>query len=254
MEGEFLAKVQRNELVAQATVGLSLRFGPEVALDLAPGHTVALVLPDGARRPYAVNRVRPAAREIDLLIRVVRGGRVSPRIKELPVGSEVLVEAAWGVPIADRIAPDASAVIGISTGTGVGPLLAFAAESRRRLTLVAGFRTAADLCVEEVPRGLRLHLSLSQPGPGWIGLRGHSVASAPPVLDDLVGAHVHLVGNGRMVRTWTEAIYRSDVPVAGVSAEVWFDRTAPVDPGVVERLATALRRRGEQLGRGAASA
>lgn len=72
MEGEFLAKVQRNELVAQATVGLSLRFGPEVALDLAPGHTVALVLPDGARRPYAVNRVRPAAREIDLLIQIGR--------------------------------------------------------------------------------------------------------------------------------------------------------------------------------------
>lgn len=243
MEGLFNATVLRNEFAARGTRWITLHIGDDRPLEVAAGNIVALTLSGGVRRPYTVSRARVDRREIDLLVRVVEGGRVSPELAATTPGHPLTVQGTWGRPIRDLIHPDARSIIGIATGTGVGPLIGFAAEAQLPMTLVAGFRTSADICVDELPRGVRLHLTLSQPSRTWVGERGRSTASAPAALDDLGGAHVHLVGNGEMVSTWAEALRRSGVPVAAVTSEVYFNKNTPLDEEAVQRLAGLLSRR-----------
>lgn len=243
MEGTYPGEVIHVAEAAHATRWLGIRIAGEGKLQLRPGQIVALTLPGGLRHPYTISGCRPGAREIDLLYRVVEGGRMTPRLAELQEGAIIDVHGTWGTPIADLVSPSATHVVGISTGTGIGPLLGYAREARVRTTLIAGFRTLADICVDYAPRGTRLHITLTQPNSSWVGLRGRSERSAPEVLDELVGAHVHLVGNGNMIRTWSEAIHRARIPVAGLTSEYYFNKAGPIDEPAVDALVARLTRR-----------
>src|SRR6185436_17577662 len=99
--------------------------------------------------------------------------------------------------------------VGISTGTGIGPLYGFARQALTEnvlkvpIRLYAGFREEADICLKPELDALAASYAefswnptLSQPHAGWKGLRGRVTASVPPLLDPLDGLHFHLVGNG----------------------------------------------------------
>lgn len=247
MEGIFSAHVARNEFAARGTRWLTLRLDGDEPVAVAPGNIVSVILRDGTRRPYTVSRARGEAREIDLLMRTIVGGKVSPLLSELPVGAPLTVQGTWGRPLREVVHPEARTFIGISTGTGIGPLIGVSAELWMPVTLVAGFRSSADICVDELPRGVRLHLTLTEPSRSWVGLRGRSHVSAPSLLDDLVGAHVHLVGNGAMIAIWTEALRRAGIPLAGLTSETYFNASPPADEEAISRLSHTLGRlyRGE---------
>jgi ferredoxin-NADP reductase len=174
------------------------RFGirPDGGLPaFEPGQylTVGLLV-DGrlVQRPYSV--ASSAGDEaIELLIRLVPGGLLTPRLWQHGVGDRVTLGRPKGL---FRLEPDdARPHLLLSTGTGIAPLVAMASALRDRdrdvgrVVLVHGVRDASELAyrdrLEQWQRDddrIRYVPVVSGPAPGWRGQRGR----IPSVLGSIV--------------------------------------------------------------------
>jgi NAD(P)H-flavin reductase len=252
------ARVVENHLIARGTCWLSLRIEDEWPLPYRAGTITSVLLEVGGRRlrhPYTVSAVDPENREIALLFRVIQGGAMTPVLSQLGAGNLVAIAGAFSTPIATMIRPEATSVVGISTGSGVGPLAGFAREAlldpawTRPITLLTGFRAESDVplapqleAMEEDPRFV-WQLCLSQGSKAWEGPRDRVSAVLPSAVKQLAGAHVHLVGNGAMVNEVRAGLLKAGFPTEFVTSETYFNRTVAPDPQVVQRLADALKGR-----------
>lgn len=252
------ARVIENHLIARGTCWLSLRIEDEWPLPYRAGTITSALVEVGGHRlrhPYTVSAVDPENREIALLFRVIQGGAMTPVLSQLGAGNLLAIAGAYSKPIATLVRPEATSVLGISTGTGIGPLAGFAREAlldpdwTRPITLLTGFRTEVDVplapqleSMEEDPR-FRWHLCLSQGSEAWEGQRGRVSTALPEVVESLAGTHVHLVGNGAMVNTMRAGFLKAGFPSDFLTSETYFNRNVPADPQVVERLAEALKGR-----------
>jgi len=140
-----------------------------------PGHVLALELledpggaaessnegkhGDGMKGPYTVSRADWDAGTIDVVFRVVRGGRLSQRLARAGRGTRMSLGGRFKVPIEEGVAPEAELVVGVSTGVGLGPLLGFAerelARGGRTVALFAGFRNPEEILFEDEIEDLR---------------------------------------------------------------------------------------------------
>ena len=252
------ARVIENHLIARGTCWLSLRIEDEWPLPYRAGTITSVLLEVGGHRlrhPYTVCAVDQENREIALLFRVVQGGSMTPLLSQLGAGNLLAIAGAYSAPITALIRPEATAVLGISTGTGLGPLAGFAREAlldpdwTRPITLLSGFRAEVDVplapqieAMEEDPR-FQWQLCLSQGSELWEGLRGRVTAVLPQVVDRLQGVHVHLVGNGKMVNELRGGLLKAGFPSEFLTSETYFNRNVPPDPQVVAGLAEALKGR-----------
>ncbi len=242
------ATVTDNREVGRGAHLLHLEVADALPFPFEPGHVVSL-RHGGHRHPYTLSRVDPAARRLGLLFRVVPGGRLTPSLALAAPGAVVEINGLHHEPIADMIAPEARAVAGLSTGSGIGPLWGFAERAlasgfQRPITLVAGFREEADICLapeldalQAGHPGFAWRPTLTQGGPEWRGLRGRVGESAAALVGDPRTTHFHLVGNGAMLAEMKAALALAGVPAAQVTSEVFFNFKAEADPEVVRDLA-----------------
>jgi ferredoxin-NADP reductase len=152
-------------------------------------------------------------------------------------------------PVRDLIAPEALGFVGLSTGSGIGPLWGFAERAlssgfARPITLFAGYREAADICLapeldalQARYPGFRWQPTLTSPDPHWTGLVGRVCESVPPLIEAPGTRHFHLVGNGAMLVEMKAALALCGVPEGQVTSEVFFNYNAKAAPEVAQEIA-----------------
>ncbi|MCW8132253.1 MAG: FAD-dependent oxidoreductase [Planctomycetota bacterium] len=250
------ARVVENRAIARASVWLTLEAADGRPAAFEPGHVlgVGLKRDDGEmlRHAYTVSAGDPAARRFSHLYRVIPHGRMTPLLETVAPGATLYFHGPGHNPIQREVRPEAERIVGIATGTGLGPLYGYAAKTLREgetrpLTLYAGFREAADLCLEPELRALAeaypnfaYRFSLSRPHASWTGLRGRVDQSVPPLLGGLSGLHVHLVGNGEMVHLWRPALRKAGMEKERVTIETYFNHHAEPGADAIEAFAERL--------------
>lgn len=242
------AVVSGNRIVGRGARLLELDLPDALPFPFEPGHVAVLRL-DAVKHPYTLSCTDPDRRRVGMVFRVIPGGRLTPLLEGLVPGTPVEFSGLHHDPVRAGIAPAARAVVGLSTGSGIGPLWGFAEQVLARgfdrpITLVAGYREAEDICLApelDALRtrhpGFRWFPTLTRPGPGWTGLRGRVGESAPAHVEDPRACHFHLVGNGAMLAELKEALAACGVPGGQVSSEVFFNFNAKADPEVVRAIA-----------------
>jgi len=103
-----------------------------------------------------------------------------------------------------------------------------------------GLRRLDDICLtDELDALVAAHdrfsyaVTLSQPPPGWTGLRGRLGESVPPRLATLADRHYYLVGNGAMVEEMALALSDLGVVQQHIYKESYFDSIHEPDREVV---------------------
>jgi ferredoxin-NADP reductase len=232
-----------------------LRIGvpDDLPFPFEPGHVVVLRA-GGHRHPYTVSQADPLARELTILIRIIPGGRLTPLLETAEPGQHLELSGLHHEPVRTLIAPGAAGFVGLSTGSGIGPLWGFAEQALASgfplpITLFAGFREVEDPCLAPELDALQAlhprfqwHPTLTQPAPSWTGLRGRVGESAPPLILEPRTRHFHLVGNGAMLADLKAALALAGVPEAQVSSEVFFNYNAEADPEAVQAIVRGLAR------------
>ncbi|MEK6872863.1 MAG: FAD-dependent oxidoreductase [Nanoarchaeota archaeon] len=120
--------------------------------DFYPGQFISLILNKDGReikRPYSIAS-QPSRKSMDLCIKIVQNGLVTPLIDGLKKGDEIEVLG----PMGDFIVKDFSKhLIFISTGTGIGPfrsIINYLLENsfKNKITLLTGYRTEEEVLYE----------------------------------------------------------------------------------------------------------
>jgi len=245
------AEVSGNREAGRGCRLLHLTVADDLPFPFEPGHVVVLRF-SGHRHPYTVSQADLAARTLGILFRVIPGGRLTPALAEASPGTRLELSGLHHEPIAALIAPGAKAVIGLATGSGVGPLWGFAERALasgfdRPITLFAGFRDPEDICLapeldalQARHPGFRWHPTLTRAPGTWQGLRGRLGRSAPPRVPDPGTSHFHLVGNGGMLAEFQAALAQYGVPAAQVTTEVFFNYNAEPDPEAVKEIVAGM--------------
>ncbi len=252
------AEVTTNRPVARGTQLTTLRLPDDLPFPFEPGHVVALRMatPTGTHRhPYTVCDSDAGARELSFVYRVIPEGRLTPTFAALAPGEAVELSGLHHNPIREEVDPEAEAIVGFATSSGLGPLWGFAAKAlaqgeTRPIHLAVGVREEADLplraeleaLVSAHPR-FRWTPVVSGPEPHWTGLRGRITDHASTLLPRPLATHVHLVGNMAMVKTMEAALHAAGLPARRVTKEGFFNWNAEADPTQVAEVASALRSR-----------
>lgn len=129
-----------------------LTFSVLEGFDFYPGQFISLILNKDnreIRRPYSIAS-KPSKKSIDLCIKIVQNGLVTPLIDDLKRGDEIEVLG----PMGEFIVKDFSKnLIFISTGTGIGPFRSIINhllenDFKNKITLLTGYRTEEEVLYE----------------------------------------------------------------------------------------------------------
>lgn len=240
-------------LTPTGTVLLTFDIVDEHPFVFRPGYFVGIRVEDeelGVRRsPYCIVSPPDGSRSFQLLVRLVPEGPVSCYLAGLDEGDEISFRGPSGRSMLPR--DRSSELVMLATGVGVGPLLSLSQHLLSQgfdqpITLYWGLRLVEDVCLLEVLDGLadryeqfRYRLTLSQPPPGWTGLRGRLTESVPPLLDTLGGKQYYLVGNGAMIEEMHCALSDMGVDKVLIHCETYFNVRHRPDP----RSLAAIRNR-----------
>lgn len=252
------ARIVENREVGHGSQMMSLRLDDEHPFPYEPGHVISLRVSnvEGTvlRHPYTVSMVFPGKRILELLFRVIPGGRLTPTLGLMQDG-RVEISGLHHRPVIKEMAADASRFIGISTGSGIGPLYGFAARALtagflKPIYIFAGYREESDICLRPELDELASSFSnfhwdatLSRPAESWTGLRGRVTAAVPDLIQDLHGCHFHLVGNMGMVKTFEAALHSEGVAAHFVTHEGFFNWNAEPDATEVADMGARFSRR-----------
>ena len=240
--------VTENRAVGRGCRLLRLVVADELPFPFEPGHVVVLK-GAGHKHPYTISVAEPAPRELGILFRVIPEGRLTPSLATLAPGQPMELNGLHHEPVRSLIGDGVQGFVGLSTGSGIGPLWGFtrqalAAGMALPITLFAGFREAADLCLVPELDALQArhpqfhwHPTLTAPGPGWTGLVGRVGESAPGLIQEPLRRHYHLVGNGAMLAELKAALALVGVPAAQVTSEVFFNFNAKATPEAAQAIA-----------------
>lgn len=98
----------------------------------------------GGGRDYSLANA-PGAAELVLCVRVVSGGRFTPRLARAPIHSRFDISGPYGYFI---FQPTERPAVFVATGTGIAPFVAMARSGITGFTLLHGARDAAALYYE----------------------------------------------------------------------------------------------------------
>lgn len=204
-----------------------------------PGQYLSLGLPSDSgkpvQRPYSVVSLHRPDR-VELFIRRVPDGALSPRLWSLPIGARVRVGQPKGLFVLEQ--DDRRPRLFIGTGTGLAPLLAMleaVVEGGDDVTsvlihgvshrdeLAYGYRIASWMATG-LPLIYRPTLSRAddERNLGWRGFRGRADAALTRVLDEMPvfrGGVAYLCGNGAMVETCSALLIGAGLRPEDVRAE-----------------------------------
>lgn len=237
-------------LTGTGTVRLHFRVVDDQPFQFHPGFFVGIqaeVPGFGWRRsPYCIVSAPNEERTFRLLVRLVPEGPLSIYLASLRVGDVIPFRGPSGRSMVPKEGDEE--LVMLATGVGVGPLMALvdhmaATGVDRRISLYWGLRLAEDIClVDELDElahrypSFSWRVSLSQPPPGWGGLRGRLTESVPPLLGKLGGRRYYLVGNGAMIEEMAVALSDLGVDAMLIHEEVYFNVRHRADPRVLAEI------------------
>ncbi len=232
------------QLTPTDTVRISFRVIDDAAFTFVPGQFVGIqaeVEGHGWRRtPYCIVSPPNGERSFQLLIRLVPQGPLSYYLGGLRPGDVI----AFRGPLGRCMVPKTSEeeLILLATGVGIGPFLSLAHVLREQgydkpVRLYWGLRLVEDICLLDQLDELvatfpefKYDITLSQPPPGWTGLRGRITETVPPRLPTLGGKRYYLVGNGAMIEEMTLALSDLGVDRTFIYQEPFFNARHKPDP------------------------
>ena len=234
-------------LTPTGTVRISFRVVDEQSFPSVPGYFIGIradVPGAGLRRtPYCLTTPSEEERGFRLLVRLVPEGPLSRYLAALDVGDEINFRGPSGRCMIPK--EDDAELILLATGVGLSPLVFLVRELRAKsyphpVHLFWGLRLVEDICLldelDELVRtypGFSYDISLSQPPPGWTGLRGRITESVPPLLGGLAGKRYYLVGNGAMIEEMATALSDLGVDKTFIYEEAFFNGRHKADPAAV---------------------
>lgn len=233
-------------LTPTGTVLIDFRVIDREPFDFPPGHFVGIRAEVGQkirRSPYCISSPPTADGTFRLLIRLVPEGPLSLYLGSLRPGDVISFRGPSGRSMLPK-GPDDELVF-LVTGVGIGPVLSLAHSVlpggfRGRIQVFWGLRQVEDVClVDELDElaarypNFTYRISLSQPPPGWTGLRGRVTETVPPLLPTLGGKQYFLVGNGAMIEEFSTALSDAGVDKVMIYEEPYFNVRHRPDPRVV---------------------
>lgn len=161
------------------------------------GRHVSVGLPGSESRPYSLCSAEDDP-FLEILVRRVQGGRVSPQLAVLQEGDLVRVEAPKGRFGLSLAQPDEKLLF-LATGTGIAPFRSFVkSDPRLDYTLVHGARSAwDDFGAEFAPPEHRVFCVSGPEVPS--GAFAGRVTSWLDTIDVSVYHRAYLCGNARMI-------------------------------------------------------
>ena len=231
-------------MTSTGTVRLTFDVVDDYPFHYKPGYFVGIrteIPGQGLRRsPYCIVSPPDGSRTFRLLVRLVPEGPVSIYLAALEIGDAITFRGPSGRSMIPK--EDATELILLATGVGIGPLLGLAQHLLPRgfdrpMHLYWGLRLVDDICLldelDELRRTYRnfaYDISLSQPPDNWPGLRGRLTETVPPLLATLGDKHFYLVGNGAMIEEMESALSDMGVDDTLIHCETYFNvrhRAAP---------------------------
>jgi ferredoxin--NADP+ reductase/benzoate/toluate 1,2-dioxygenase reductase subunit len=189
-------------------------------IEFEPGQYVTVgVRGDVDVREYSVYSA-PCDPHIEILVKEVSGGYVSPRLKGVQAGGELTVEGPFGFFTIDAEARENAEILFVATGTGISPFRSFV-RSYENLSyrVLHGVRSSSELYAREVfDTGRYVSCVTGDDGGTFRGrvtdyLRSHPVASQ---------TLCYLCGNCDMIYEAFDILQNQGVPPENLFAEVYF--------------------------------
>ena len=244
--------VVENREIARGSRWIKLHADDEHPVPYEPGHVLSLRMTQGEwqmRHAYTITWADADERTFNIIYRVIPNGRMTPKLALLEAGAKLEFSGVHHNPIRHEVNAGARAIVGIATGTGVGPLYGYfryvleRGLEKRPCSLYIGFREEADIgpraeldaLASKFPN-FKWAPTLTQPTPEWRGLRGRVTESVPPLIAKPRETHFHLVGNGAMIVEMEAALSKVAVPNEHVSDEYYFNWNAEA----ADEVATAI--------------
>lgn len=201
---EYILEVAERHWLTEQT--FEIRFVRPPGFEYLPGQKVGFV--DGTlRRDYTM--LGPVtADHLSFCVRLVPGGRFSPRLAAARRGDRFAVTAPFGF---FTFAPSSRQAVWVATGTGIAPFTAFARDGARGFDLLHGVRSHRGLYYREelagAARCYRPCISGSLPddydGPAHFqGRVGDGLLAGWPPGD----YDFYLCGRGEMIRDLLDII------------------------------------------------
>ena len=240
-----------DELTTTGTVAIRFRVVDGGPFEFEPGEFIGIrhdVPGVGPRRtPYCITSPPSDDLEFRLLVRLVPEGPLSIYLGNLAVGDEIDFRGPNGRSMLPK-EPDTELIL-LATGVGIGPFISLAGHilgteqfASRRLRVFWGLRLVDDICLLDELDALAAHpnfeyrISLSQPPPGWRGLRGRVTESVPPLLETLGEKHFYLVGNGAMIEEMATTLSDRGVDRSLIYEERYFNVRYRPNPASLEMI------------------
>ena len=219
-------------------------------LDYEPGHVFALVYDNNGesiKHPYTIIASSNESAQFSFCFKHIPDGKLTPLFLSMDNNSSITFSGKAHKPIRDEINGEATAMLGIGTGSGVGPLYGYIKQHINDIQIphhfYFGYREAADICLTEELNALQAkndlfswQACLSQAGDEWQGLTGHVHLAAAKAHTFNKTTHVHLVGNGQMISEMRTALMQVNLPVEFITKESFFKHGDAARPDIVPQL------------------
>lgn len=252
------AIVLENKQIARGSFWLKIKSLDEDEIVYQPGHVLALGFIDAEgnvqRKAYTVSKANIQEKTIEHLYRFIPAGKFSPRLVNLVPGAYINFRGVHHNPIHLEISENATSIIGISTGTGVGPLFGFANKVLSEnlikipLTVYTGYRYLQDECLraelnklQNEYENFKWYSTFTKADDSWNGFRGRVTEVIPPLINDFENTHFHLVGNGQMVSEFIDALKEIGVPHYRITKETYFNHGAKSDHQTVKEITNRFK-------------
>lgn len=213
--GTFQAEVSRVRDLTHDVRELDLTLRQPREITYRAGQFISFEVPKEGfplplTRPYSIASPPSITDRVTLVFNLVAGGPGSSYLFGLQVGDHVSFKGPAG---SFYLKEDPSRhVLFVGTGTGIAPLRAMILtlveqNNGQPIRLFWGLRHERDLYYQEEFEALALRhqkfsfiTTLSQPGPGWTGLRGRVTGLVQERVKSVRDLAVYLCGNGGMIK------------------------------------------------------
>ena len=236
--------------IGRDTYIISFQADDETPLDYEPGHVFALVYEhngDAIKHPYTIIASSNETQTFSFCFKHIPDGKLTPLFLNMDSNSSITFSGKAHKPIRDEINDEATAMLGIGTGSGVGPLFGYINKHINDIKVphhyYFGYREAADICLSEELDALAeqnelfsWQACLSQADDNWQGLTGHVHQVAAKAHSFNKTTHVHLVGNGQMINEMRTALMQVNLPVEFITKESFFKHGDTARPDIVSDL------------------
>jgi NAD(P)H-flavin reductase len=240
------ALVLENKLVSRGSYWIKLKAVDNKIIIYEPGNVLSLGLPNQfgeiVSHPYTVSKSDIEKGIFEHLYRLIPNGKFTPVLSRIRPGQIINFRGIYHNPIAAEISQGTAEIIGIATGTGIGPLYGFAEKilsqnSEIPITLYVGYRYPEDVSLKEELNALaekysnfKWQITYTNPPENWEGLSGRVTESIPPLLKNIDNTHFHLVGNGNMIGEFRAALLKTGVEGPRITVESYFNHRGKSSP------------------------